>query len=33
MRRCWLTASYLVAIVLAMIGWLWFIAWIAMRLI
>jgi hypothetical protein len=33
MRRYWLTANYLVAITLAMIGWLWLIAWVAMQLI
>jgi hypothetical protein len=32
-RRYWMIANYLVAITLAMIGWLWLIAWIAMQLI
>jgi hypothetical protein len=32
-RDRWMTASYLVAITVAMIGWLWLIASMAMRLI
>jgi hypothetical protein len=33
MRRYSLAAIYYVAITLATIGWLWLIAWIAMRLV
>jgi hypothetical protein len=33
MRRYWMIANYLVAIALAMIGWLWLIAWIARQLV
>jgi hypothetical protein len=33
MRRYWMNTNYLVAITLAMVGWLWFIAWCALRLI
>jgi hypothetical protein len=29
MRRYWLIANYLIAITLAMIGWIWLIVWIA----
>jgi hypothetical protein len=32
-RGYWINGSYLVAITVAMIGWLWLIAWMAMRLI
>jgi hypothetical protein len=32
-RDRWITASYLVAITVAMIGWLWLIAWMAMWLV
>jgi hypothetical protein len=32
-RDHWIAASYLVAITLAMIGWLWLIAWMTMRLV
>jgi hypothetical protein len=32
-RRYWMIATYLVAITLAMIGWLWLITWIALHLI
>ena len=32
-RGYWINLSYLVAITVAMIGWLWLIAWTAMRLI
>jgi hypothetical protein len=32
-RGRWINLSYLVAITVAMIGWLWLIAWTAMRLI
>jgi hypothetical protein len=32
-RRYWLTANYLIALTLAMIGWLWLIVWIARQLI
>jgi hypothetical protein len=32
MRRYWMSANYLIAITLAMIGWLWLIAWIARQL-
>ena len=33
MRDRLITASYLVAVTVAMIGWLWLIAWMAMRLV
>jgi hypothetical protein len=33
MRHYWMTANYIVALALAMIGWLWLIAWIALQLI
>jgi hypothetical protein len=33
MRRYSLAATYYVAIILATIGWLWLIAWIAMQLV
>jgi len=32
MRRYWMNATYLVATTLAMIGWLWLIAWVARQL-
>jgi hypothetical protein len=32
-RRYWMTSIYYVTIALAMIGWLWLIAWIALKLI
>jgi hypothetical protein len=32
MRRYWMIVNYLVAITLAMIGWIWLIAWIARQL-
>jgi hypothetical protein len=32
-RRYWMATNYYVAIVIAMIGWLWLIAWIVMHLI
>jgi hypothetical protein len=31
MRNTWLKVIYLVAIAVATLGWLWCIAWIAMR--
>jgi hypothetical protein len=33
MRYHWMKVVYLLAIALAMIGWLWFIGWCALRLI
>jgi hypothetical protein len=33
MRYHWMKVVYLLAIALAMIGWLWFIGWCAFRLI
>jgi hypothetical protein len=33
MRQNWMKANYFVAIVVAMIGWLWLIVWIARQLI
>jgi hypothetical protein len=33
MRYHWMKVIYLLAIALAMIGWLWFIGWCALRLI
>jgi hypothetical protein len=32
MRRYWMNATDLVAITLAMIGWIWLIAWLARQL-
>jgi hypothetical protein len=32
-RRYWMMANYLAAIALAMLGWLWLIAWIVRKLI
>jgi hypothetical protein len=32
-RRYWMLANYLAAIVLATIGWIWLMVWIAKRLI
>jgi hypothetical protein len=32
LRRYWMIANYLIAIALAMIGWLWLIAWVARQL-
>jgi hypothetical protein len=32
-RHYWLTVNYLVALTLAMMGWLWLIVWIARQLI
>lgn len=32
-RGYWINLSYLVAVTVSMIGWLWLIAWTAMRLI
>jgi hypothetical protein len=33
MRHIWMKANYLATVTVATIGWLWFIAWIAMHLI
>ena len=33
MRHTWMKANYLAAIIVATIGWLWFIGWLAMHLI
>jgi hypothetical protein len=33
MRQTWMKANYFVAIVVATIGWLWLIVWIARQLI
>jgi hypothetical protein len=32
-RRSWMTVIYLVALAIAMMGWLWLIVWLARRLI
>ncbi len=31
MRPVWIQASYLIAVCIAMLGWLWFAGWVALR--
>ena len=33
MRNFWMAANYFVATAIAMTGWLWLIAWLAMQLL
>jgi hypothetical protein len=32
-RNLWMAANYFVAIAIAMTGWLWLIAWLAMQMV